>query len=174
MLALLAADCFDNGEGDECPHGPFGSIHIDFFDDGTPSWPMPGAGRKDGCLRDATGRCSRQKLPGPRSATVVCPYAKPPSEEWLDGDSRDYGDGLTLLAWPPGKTAIVVRLRESDPGGRWLGRRDDVLGVERIDRAATELPEGTWVDFHRYTNDHPRLPTPDVAFRLHVKTLPAE
>ena len=182
-LVLLEARCLDNGEGDECPHGPFGSIYVNFFPADEPHWPagVHAGGEGARCLRrpDDPSQC-RRRLRGPHvGGTPPCPFTKPPHDEWVDGDRVRYawrgsGDlGPGIYAWPEAQQAVVMRLWESDPGGRF-GRRDDVLGLERIDRAATEAPGGVWVEFHRYTSDDPRQPTPDLSFRVRLATVPAK
>jgi hypothetical protein len=178
VLTLLDAVCLDNGEGDTCPHGPFGSIYVDFFPQTEPHWPdgLEPPGAKDRCFRrpDDPSRCHR-RLPGPHLGEVRCPLSKPSTAEWLDGDTMRYTDGdadagPALFAWRDGEDGLVMRLWESDPGS-FLGRRDDVLGLERVDRAATETAEGLWMDFHAYDSGVPRQPTQDVAFRLRLKTV---
>jgi hypothetical protein len=69
-----------------------------------------------------------------------------------------------------------MRIWETDMNAEdgLLGRRNDVLGMTLIDRAATERPEGTWVTFRHFTNDHPRRAGSAVAIRALVRTRRSE
>lgn len=180
-LTVLEAECRDNGEDEACPHGPFGSVYVDFFPASQPHWPEGELveGHRERCLPrpDAPGRCHR-RLRGPHTEPSPCPLMPPARGEWLDRESVAYrwlehdDVGPGLFAWPSGATQVVMRIWESDPGAR-AGRRHDVLGAELIDRAATEAPGGAWIEFHKYTGDSPRRPTDDVTFRLRLRTVVA-
>ena len=183
---MLAAECYDDGEGSDCPHGPFGSVHFDLFSatgpNAEPYWPngtlADGADQRCLKLPEDPSRCDRL-LRGPRKTGAVCLFGPAPNYEWIDGDQLEYAwnddvsVGPGIYAWKPGETSIVLRLWESDGSedGDWLGRRNDLLGAELVEESVTEVPCGTWVTFHRYTNDHPRQPTNSVAFRLRLMTI---
>ena len=84
--------------------------------------------------------------------------------------------------WPnriyiPPKTVdrdmTVLRFWESDgysDDGSWLGQRNDVLGMALVDRKSTERPDGLWVNLYKYTNDHPRRRTSQLAGTALLKT----
>ena len=180
VLVLLAAECYDNGEGERCPHGPFGSVYLDLFPPDEPHWPdgSSAGGAEHRCYArpDRPDTC-RRRLRGPHIDIVGCPFGLPARGEWVDGDvvhyawndARDIGPGV--FVWPEGQDHVVMRLWESDPGAR-LGRGHDVLGIELVDRALTSRPGGVWIAFHAYSGDRlGRRPTERVTFRLRLRTL---
>ncbi|MBC7173714.1 MAG: hypothetical protein H5U40_14840 [Polyangiaceae bacterium] len=65
-----------------------------------------------------------------------------------------------------------MRIYETDSHAEdgFIGRRNDVMGMVVIDRAASERPEGVWITFHTFTNDHPRRAREEVAIRALVRT----
>ncbi|MNC98770.1 hypothetical protein D3C83_168360 [compost metagenome] len=65
----------------------------------------------------------------------------------------------------------MIRVWESDGDeDGFLGRRNDVLGMEHVRRCDTQQPCGLWVPFHRYTNAHPRRRTSDPVLWMLVRT----
>ncbi len=96
------------------------------------------------------------------------------TDEWLDDEVVKY-NGFGLYNWGSHFTTgqrLILRVWESDSmseDGNWLGRRNDVLGMERISRSRTEASE-VWVPFHKYTNDHPRRRTTTVALWMLLRT----
>lgn len=159
VLQICVAYVIDNGEGDNWPHGPFGNLYIDFFN---PDEPLETS--EDG----ADHRRIREPivLRGPHETHHD-------TDEWLDDEVLRYTEFgmLQFDAEGPAATQVVLRVWESDSqseDGNW-GRRNDVMGMELIDRAATEA-EAIWVDLHKYTNGHPRFRTEEVAMRLLVQT----
>jgi hypothetical protein len=159
VLQLCAVYVIDNGEGDDWPHGPHGNLYIDVF---APDEPLDAS--EDGAdqrrIRDP------RVLRGPHNT-------HDDTDEWLDDEVLRYQEFgvLEFDADGPAAAQAVLRVWESDSqseDGSW-GRRNDVMGMELIDRAATEAG-AVWVDFHKYTNDHPRIRTNEVAMQLLVLT----
>ena len=69
----------------------------------------------------------------------------------------------------------MLRVWESDGSeDGFLGRRNDVVGMEHIRKQDTENACGTWVAFHRYTNQHPRKRTRFASLWLLLRTAPAD
>jgi hypothetical protein len=159
-LELLAIEVIDNGEGSGWPHGPQGNLFFDFFRPDEPTDVSPdGAHRR----RIAEPRVLR----GPHRTHGI-------TDEWLDDELVAFRDaGLFRWGAAPGtEDAVVMRIFETDSHAEdgFLGRRNDVLGMTVVDRAATTRPEGVWVTFHPFTNDHPRRVRPEVAIRALVRT----
>jgi hypothetical protein len=157
VLAILEARCHDNGEGADWPHGPFGHIYIDLFD------PPPD-------LDAIPDGADHRRLMEPPLRLRGCWRTHDGLDEWLDGDVVTYRQG-GILAWGE-REEIVLRLYESDGSedGAW-GRRNDVLGFERIRKTDTTGQVVT-VSCHPFTNDHPRRRRPDqVAFELKLQTM---
>lgn len=162
-LELLAIHVIDNGEGSSWPHGPHGNLFFDFF-----AADEPTDVSRDGAHRRALG--APRVLRGPHRTHGI-------TDEWLDDELLTYRDA-GLFRWgarPGSEDAVVMRIFETDSHAEdgFLGRRNDVMGMARIDRAATERPEGAWVTFRALTNDHPRVLRGDVAIRALVRTRPA-
>jgi hypothetical protein len=159
VLQICAVHVIDNGEGDNWPHGPHGNLYVDFFRPDEPRQLSPdGADKRR--IREP------RLLRGPHRTHGE-------TDEWLDDEA--------LLFWKygifrydasgPASERVVMRVWESDSrseDGSW-GRRNDVLGMELIDRAST-TQGAKWVTFYKYTNDHPRARTNQVALRIRVKT----
>jgi hypothetical protein len=160
VLELLAAYVIDNGEGDDPPHGPYGNLYWDVFG---PFEPLMAS--RDG---------ARQRRLGKRSHVLRGPHrTHGTTDEWLDDEVLTYRQA-GLLRWgafPGTEDAVVLRIWESDGDeDGFLGRRNDVLGMEFIRRRDTEQPCGLWVPFYRYTNGHPRKRTGEPALWLLVRT----
>ena len=153
----------DNGEGDEQPHGPHGNLYWDVFGAFEPLMRSP-----DGA--DKRRVQSQHVLRGPHRTHGA-------TDEWLDDESMMYS-GAGLFRWnaaPGTADAVVLRIWESDGSeDGFLGRRNDVLGMEYIRRKDTESPCGLWVPFHTYTNDHPRRRSSEIALWLLLRTRPSE
>jgi hypothetical protein len=159
-LELLAVHVVDNGEGDGWPHGPQGNLLFDFFRPDEPTAASP-----DGA--------DRRRITPPR--VLRGPHrTHGKTDEWLDDELLAYRDaGLFRWGSAPGtRDAVVMRIFETDSDSEdgFLGRRNDVLGMTVIDRAATERPEGAWVTFHHYTNAHPRRAQAGLTIRALVRT----
>lgn len=154
VLQVCGAYVSDNGEGDAWPHGPVGHIYIDFF-----ASTEPLAASADGADQRRLGRSSRL-LRGPHRTHGDL-------DEWLDDEFQRY-EHFGVFQWS-GRDAVVARIWESDGSedGRW-GRRNDVLGMELVNRADTL--QGTWIPLHAYTNHHPRRRTSRITGWLLVKT----
>ena len=90
-LVITWAGVIDNGEGDEPPHGPFGSLHVLIYEEdaGDPEdqfqYPEP---------------LSHAYLSGPTSAGGE-------KREWLDGDEKAF-ENLEVFQWR--KPDAAVRL----------------------------------------------------------------
>lgn len=161
VLQLCAAHVIDNGEGKGWPHGPYGNLYWDMFNPDEP-------------LQQSRDGAHKRRITSPH--TLRGPHrTHGTTDEWLDDELLTY-HAFGLFRW--GTTAatgsqVVLRVWESDSqseDGNWLGRRNDVLGMELVDRAATEAANGVWVDLHRYTNSHPRRRTGKVAIQMLLKT----
>lgn len=152
-LQICAAYVSDNGEGTNWPHGPIGNLYVDTFGAGEPLDPSP-----DGADRRRIGQL--RQLRGPHRTHDT-------TDEWLDDELQRYQQA-GVFVWG-GRSALVLRVWESDGSedGSW-GRRNDVLGMERIMRAPTL--GGQWVALHSYTNAHPRRRTATVSGWLLLKT----
>jgi hypothetical protein len=159
VLELLAVYVAENGEGDDPPHGPYGNLYWDVF------------GPFEPLMRSADGANKRRVAP-PR--TLRGPHrTHGTTDEWLDDEVLSYARaGLYRWGSVPGtEQAIVLRVWESDGDeDGYLGRRNDVLGMEHLRRRDTERPCGSWVAFHRYTNGHPRRRTAEAVLWMLVRT----
>jgi hypothetical protein len=143
----------DNGEGNDWPHGPYGNLYVDFFSATEP-------------LASSADHADGRRISGPRQ--VRGPHrTHGTTDEWLDDEFQRYQD-FGVLRWGT-RSSVVLRVWESDGSedGSW-GRRNDVLGMERVSKAATV--NGTWIPLHKYTNDHPRRRTSAVTGWIFVKT----
>jgi hypothetical protein len=162
VLELVALHVVDNGEGDDWPHGPYGNLYWDVFAPDEDLSCSP-----DGADRRRVGRA--RVLRGPHRTHGT-------TDEWLDDEVLRYRDaGLYRWgAWRGTEDTVVLRIWESDGLAEdgAFGRRNDVLGMERIDRLATEPPCGLWVALHRYSSAHPRTRLDDVAAWALVRTWP--
>ncbi len=160
VLELLAAHVLDNGEGEGWPHGPYGNLYWDVF-----KGDEPVAESRDGAFRRRVQ--DPRVLRGPHRTHHDV-------DEWLDDEVLMYQNaGLFRWGTAPGtEQSLVLRVFESDfrSDDGMLGRRNDVLGMQVVHRAATESPCGTWIELHRLTNDHPRKRTDRVTVRLLVRT----
>ncbi|HCU25189.1 MAG TPA: hypothetical protein DF383_09235 [Deltaproteobacteria bacterium] len=158
VLTLLEAKCFDNGEGDEPPHGPFGHIYIDFFE-----------ANED--LNSLSDNMDQRRIPMlPRTPRRLRgPWRTHKGlDEWLDQDKVVYRRG-GLFEWKS-RDAVVLRVYESDGSeDGFLGRRNDVLGFERIHKAQTDGKILT-LPCYRFSNSHPRRREPVVAMELKLTT----
>lgn len=152
-LQVCAAYVFDNGEGAFGVHGPEGNLYVDFF---APTEPLGSS--PDGADHRRLG--PPRQLRGPHRTHDT-------TDEWNDDELQRYRNA-GVFQWG-GRTAIVLRVWESDGSedGSW-GRRNDVLGMERITRASTL--GGIWVPLHKYTNDHPRRRTTAITGMLLLRT----
>jgi len=152
-LQVCAMYTIDNGEGDSWPHGPYGNLYVDIFNANEPLGES-----QDGA---ANRRIDRERqLRGPHRTHDT-------TDEWFDDEFQRY-QNFGVFRWN-GRQSLVVRMWESDGSedGSW-GRRNDVLGMERIARSATL--GGLWVPLHKYTNDHPRRRTGTVTGWIYLKT----
>lgn len=159
-LQVCAVHVIDNGEGATGIHGPFGHLYIDIFPPTEPlAYSHDGADKRR--IRDP------RRLRGPHRT-------HDDDDEWLDDEAMvymNYGIHVFNINEGPAADRVVMRVWESDSqseDGSW-GRRNDVLGMELIDRALTAQGP-RWVDFHAYTNDHPRVRTQRVALRMLLQT----
>lgn len=163
VLELLAVYVVENGEGEEPPHGPHGNLYWDVFG---PFEPLMAS--NDGALNRRLAKA--HVLRGPHRTHGS-------TDEWLDDEVLTYGRaGLFQWGSTPGTDdSLVIRVWESDGDeDGFLGRRNDVLGMEHIRRSDTEQACGLWVPFHRYTNGHPRRRTSDPVLWMLIRTPGAE
>lgn len=109
-LYITWVGVIDNGEGDDWPHGPYGSLHVLVYRDGVPCGDI-------GSLPPST---THTYLPGPSRG------------EWLDGDAKTFS--LPIYTWRPGERYVQVIVYESDPGPF---RDHDELFCMVIDRLGT-------------------------------------
>lgn len=184
-LELLTAYVIENGEGTSCPHGPFGSLHFDFLscDEYLPL-PPDGANRRRLGIGSSNPR--NLLLRGPTTHPATCSWpGGPANQEWDDDQYLRYQDA-GIFPWGT-NTCVVLRVWESDgfggadgsDDGSW-GRRNDVIGMVRIERAATTtkplridyhtVNNGVWFPLYSYTNDHPRTKTSNLAAWVKVRT----
>lgn len=159
-LQVCAAYIIDNGEGDDWPHGPYGNLYWDVF-------------RSDEPVLASADRADERRLQGPH--VLRGPHRTHGDiDEWLDDELLTY-HRFGLFRWGSHDAAhdeLVLRLWESDSmseDGDFWGRRNDVLGMELVDRAETEKA-AVWVPFHAYTNEHPRRRTERIAVWMLLKT----
>jgi hypothetical protein len=159
-LELIAVHIIDDGEGSDCPHGPFGSLHYDLFPcTENLSLSADGADHR---------RLSHDRLfRGPFTYPSVCLFGPSAHREWLDDHYLTY-EGAGLYKWGT-DSCVVLRIWESDGSedGSW-GRRNDVLGMIRIDRNKTV--GGVWFPLKKYTNDHPRKLTNSISGWVKLRT----
>jgi len=159
-LQVCAVYVIDNGEGSGWPHGPYGNLYWDVFKPSEPLQASPNGAHK---RRIQAPRVLR----GPHNT-----HGK--TDEWLDDEVVKY-KGFGLYNWgdhPTTKQRLIIRVWESDSmseDGNWLGRRNDVMGMELITRSRTEAAE-VWVPFHKYTNGHPRRRMNAVALWMLLRT----
>jgi hypothetical protein len=111
-LEILWAGVIDNGEGDDRPHGPFGSLHVLIY---------PGTAGCPGDQKSYRGYLSHTYLPGPSKG------------EWRDGDAMQMR--LPIHDWGSGYDDILVVVYESDPYR--VGRSHDMLFCYRVQHSAT-------------------------------------
>jgi hypothetical protein len=160
VLQVCAVHVIDNGEGGGWPHGPHGNLYIDFFKPDEPLDLSP-----DGA--DKRRIRNPRLLKGPHNTHGD-------TDEWLDDEALLYRS-YPIFAFDlegPTTDQVVMRVWESDSlseDGNFWGRRNDVLGMELIDRAST-AQAAQWIEFHKYTNDHPRARTDEVALRIRLQT----
>ena len=180
-LQICAVYLADNGEGDGFPHGPYGNLHWDLFDvaEATRACEVEVATRGGSHvihgqepsypLEISCDGASKRRLDSDR--ILRGPHrTHGDTDEWLDDEVLTYHD-FGIFEWGA-RSQVILRVYESDSDrddGGW-GRRNDVLGMEFVDRAATEDPEGIWIPFHDYTNDHPRRRTGEVGMWMLLKT----
>lgn len=160
VLELLAVYVVENGEEELPPHGPHGNLYWDLFG---PFEPLMTS--QDGALERRVSSRSHV-LRGPHRTHGT-------TDEWLDDEVLTYGRaGIFRWGSTPGtEEMVVLRVWESDGDeDGFLGRRNDVLGMEHIRRGDTERPCGLWVPFHRYTNGHPRRRTTEPALWMLLRT----
>ena len=127
-LVITWAGVIDNGEGDEPPHGPYGSLHVLVY---------------EGDMQDPEDRkqypepLSHVYLSGPTSAGGS-------KQEWIDGDEEAFQD-LEVFRWRKPDDAVTVLIYESDPSTvkfNFLGstfkieteRKHDRLFFSRVSR----------------------------------------
>ena len=159
VLELLAVYVLENGEGDRPPHGPHGNLYWDVF------------GAFEPLMTSADGAAQRRLS---RARVLRGPHRTHGStDEWLDDEVLTYR-GAGLYRWGANQgteDALVLRIWESDGDeDGFLGRRNDVLGMEHIRRSDTEQPCGLWVPFHRYKNGHPRRRTGETVLWALLRT----
>ncbi|MEW6571357.1 MAG: hypothetical protein AB1390_09320 [Nitrospirota bacterium] len=181
VLCVLEAECYENGDGsfNDWLHGPFGHVYWDIFE-------------AKGSIDEIPDGADERRIQPPRFFRG--PYrTHDGQDEWLD--QYDYKvieklkqkyktmqipkviwclkyDSAGLWVWKDRQDAIILRLWESNSqseDGTWFGRRNTVLGYEKIVRQETQVPR--WYSFYEFTNDHPRKKTQKVAFRLLLQTM---
>jgi len=154
-LQICAVYLFDNGEGTAWPHGPYGHVYVDRFD------------ASERLLASPDGAAGR-RLEGAKFVRGPHP-THGRNEEWLADEFQRYW-AFGLWKWDR-RQALVIRFWESDGSedGNWLGRRNDVLGMELVRRGET-LGAGRWYALHSYTNQHPRQRTGRITGWVHLKT----
>lgn len=125
-LVLSKMKVYDNGEGDEWPHGPYGSLYALIYD-----------------CKEKDCECSknikkdykkiiwyRSRLEGPNKIN----HSSRIFGEWLDGDEKNF-DNQEIFKWRSENDKILLVVYESDPG---LLRDHDMLFCEKIQRKDTE------------------------------------
>jgi hypothetical protein len=159
VLEVMAVYVVDNGEGDDFPHGPHGNLYWDVF------------GPYERLMSSEDGSAAR-RLVGAK--VLRGPHrTHGDTDEWLDDEALLYRNaGLFRWGTVAGtEEAIVLRVWESDGSEEgFLGRRNDVLGMEHVRRSDTQEPCGVWTPFHRYSGGHPRRRTTEVALWLQLRT----
>lgn len=155
VLTILEAKCLDNGEGTAWPHGPYGHVYLDLFEVPNDLDSIP-----DGADQRRIGPSMRLRGPWRTHDGL---------DEWLDCDTVTYQQG-GIFSWG-NSDEIVLRLYESDQSEDGsFGRRDDVLGFEKITRSET-VDQVLTVSCNLFTNDHPRRRMSDrVAFEIKLAT----
>jgi hypothetical protein len=123
-LVLKWLGVVDNGEGDDYPHGPLGSLHMltfPFNKRGTNDW---------------RGPLTHVYLNGPSS------------NEWYDGDEMTYPN-LLVREWYDPDAEYAILIYESDPGPfrehdvlAWfsINRQDPAFANGEVKRVASEYP----------------------------------
>jgi|GEM_PF-2314878 len=130
-LVITWAGVIDNGEGDEPPHGPYGSLHVLVYE------------------ADMQDPADRQQYPDPLSHVYLSgpTSAGGSKQEWIDGDEEAFQD-LEVFRWRKPDDAVTLLIYESDPSTvkfNFLGstfkveaeRKHDRLFFSRISRMDT-------------------------------------
>lgn len=112
-LVLTWAGVIDNGEGDEPPHGPYGSLHILVYE-------ADAADPED--QQAYAAPLAHVYLSGPTSAGGS-------KREWLDGDEKDFQD-LEVFRWRRPDDAVAVLIYESDPSSFTFDFLDTTFRLE--------------------------------------------
>jgi hypothetical protein len=160
-LELLAILVIDNGEGEGWPHGPAGNLYYDLFDC-SEYLPAP------------PDKADKRTIDGPR--VLHGPdHTHGTTYEWGKDDVLLKYCNAGLFNWGE-RDCVTLRIWESDSKSEdgSSGRRNDVLGLERLNRIETMNPEGVWIPMHKYTNDHPRRRTDKIAIWIKLRTLPVK
>lgn len=121
-LVLNWIGAISNGEGDDPPHGPFGSIYALIYNEGTPC-PGPASEYHD--------FLKKVHIKGPSLDTSKGKW------EWLDGD-QILVRNIELFKWRSKNDAVRIFIYESDPnplGLDFVGREHDALFCEVIARS---------------------------------------
>lgn len=112
-LVITWAGVVDNGEGDDPPHGPIGSLHVLVY---AAEVSDPG----DRFAYDAP--LAHVYLSGPTSGGGT-------KQEWLDGDEKEF-ENLELFQWRGLDDAVSVLVYESDPSSMRFHFLDTEFRVE--------------------------------------------
>lgn len=112
-LVITWAGVVDNGEGDDPPHGPIGSLHVLVYEADVSD---PG----DRFAYDAP--LAHVYLSGPTSGGGT-------KQEWLDGDEKEF-ENLELFQWRGPDDAVSVLIYESDPSSLTFNFLDAEFRVE--------------------------------------------
>jgi len=127
-LYVKWAGVIDNGEGDDCPHGPWGNLYVAIY-------PMNNSSRCPNIYSDPYH--SRTVMEGPSSGK--CNYVVKKvkaSDEWLDGDAMRMN--FPVYNWRHNNETVIMVIFESD-GSSWIApnRRHDILFCHEISRRST-------------------------------------
>lgn len=146
-LKIKWAGVIDNGEGDDCPHGPFGKLYVLIY---------PSHYNCPGSRKSYNGYLKKKVLNGPSSGKYckVSPYA---NYEWLDGDALQME--TRIYNWVHPNQEILVVIYESD-GSEWKGipvpgRSHDMLFCYQVSRQATMNDYIVLGDRYRTAKDGP-------------------
>lgn len=112
-LVITWAGVIDNGEGDEPPHGPYGSLHVLVYE------------------ADVSDLEDRQQYPEPLSHAYLSGPTSAGGEkrEWLDGDEKTF-QNLELFQWRKPDDAVTLLIYESDPSTATFSFLDSTFRLE--------------------------------------------
>lgn len=129
QLYIKWAGIIDNGEGDDCPHGPTSSLHVLIY---------PGTSDCPGNQKKYSGFYKETMLRGPESRDF-CPlffFFPKPDREWLDG--QDMQMDLSIYNWKYFNEEVLLVIYEADPLFWKIPLREhDMLFCYKVSRQGT-------------------------------------